>query len=318
MLSPGSRRTCATTRARSTSTLDDVVGLGPVQRRGRQDAQPVPRLPDVPRAAWAATRARRSCSRVRPAPARPTWPRPWRAKPACPFLFVSSTAFQSMYYGQTGRKIRNYFKELRKAAREEGGAIGFIEEIDAIAGARSGMRSNAAPARASTAREVDRSTSSEGISRRRQRAADPAAVVRHADRRRARARAGASTGSTAGCPAHRRIAEEAADAVEHPGDRRDQPRRRPRPRAAAPGPLRPLDPLRPAEPIGPARDHRLLPRQEGARARARQGRAARRARGDDLRLHAGDDRAPLRRGARVGAARRPRRRWTGATCSRRR
>ena len=60
-----------------------------------------------------------------------------------PYLFVSSTAFQSMYYGQTGRKIRNYFKELRKAAREEGGAIGFIEEIDAIAGARSGMRSDA-------------------------------------------------------------------------------------------------------------------------------------------------------------------------------
>ena len=57
-----------------------------------------------------------------------------------PYLFVSSTAFQSMYYGQTGRKIRNYFKALRKAAREEGGAIGFIEEIDAIAGARSGMR----------------------------------------------------------------------------------------------------------------------------------------------------------------------------------
>jgi cell division protease FtsH len=58
-----------------------------------------------------------------------------------PFLFVSSTAFQSQYYGATGRKIRNYFKELRKAASEEGGAIGFIEEIDAIAGARSGMRS---------------------------------------------------------------------------------------------------------------------------------------------------------------------------------
>jgi ATP-dependent Zn protease len=58
-----------------------------------------------------------------------------------PFLFVSSTAFQSQYYGATGRKIRNFFKELRDAAREEGGAIGFIEEIDAIAGARSGMRS---------------------------------------------------------------------------------------------------------------------------------------------------------------------------------
>jgi cell division protease FtsH len=56
-----------------------------------------------------------------------------------PFLFVSSSAFQSMYYGQTNRKIRSYFRALRTAARKEGGAIGFIEEIDAIGGARSGM-----------------------------------------------------------------------------------------------------------------------------------------------------------------------------------
>jgi len=63
-----------------------------------------------------------------------------------PFLFVSSSAFQSMYYGQTNRKIRSYFKALRKAGRREGGAIGFIEEIDAIGAARSGSG-------ASTARE---------------------------------------------------------------------------------------------------------------------------------------------------------------------
>ena len=61
---------------------------------------------------------------------------------AVPFLFVSSSAFQSMYYGQTNRKIRNYFKALRKYARREGGAIGFIEEIDAIGGARAGMGSS--------------------------------------------------------------------------------------------------------------------------------------------------------------------------------
>jgi ATP-dependent Zn protease len=59
-----------------------------------------------------------------------------------PFLFVSSSAFQSMYYGQTNRKIRSYFKALRTAARKEGGAIGFIEEIDAIGAARSGMGSS--------------------------------------------------------------------------------------------------------------------------------------------------------------------------------
>ena len=59
-----------------------------------------------------------------------------------PFLFVSSSAFQSMFYGQTNRKIRSYFKALRKAARREGGAIGFIEEIDAIGAARTGMGSS--------------------------------------------------------------------------------------------------------------------------------------------------------------------------------
>lgn len=84
-----------------------------------------------------------------------------------PYLFVSSTAFQSMFYGQTGRKIRNYFKQLRKAAREEGGAIGFIEEIDAIAGARSGMRRStplgADPAVSATGMQVDRSSVSEGV-----------------------------------------------------------------------------------------------------------------------------------------------------------
>ncbi len=63
------------------------------------------------------------------------------AEAGVPFLFVSASAFQSMYYGQTNRKIRSFFKALRKAARAEGGAIGFIEEFDAIGGARSGMNS---------------------------------------------------------------------------------------------------------------------------------------------------------------------------------
>ena len=56
-----------------------------------------------------------------------------------PFLFAAASQFQSQYYGQTGRKIRTFFKQLRKAARREGGAIGFIEEIDAIGGSRHGM-----------------------------------------------------------------------------------------------------------------------------------------------------------------------------------
>ncbi len=62
-----------------------------------------------------------------------------------PFLFVSATSFQSMWYGATSRKIRAYFRALRKAARREGGAIGFIEEIDAIATTRGGMEASPMP-----------------------------------------------------------------------------------------------------------------------------------------------------------------------------
>lgn len=61
------------------------------------------------------------------------------AEAGVPFLFVSATSFQSMYYGATARKIRSYFRALRRAARYEGGAIGFIEEIDAIAIRRGGL-----------------------------------------------------------------------------------------------------------------------------------------------------------------------------------
>jgi ATP-dependent Zn protease len=77
-----------------------------------------------------------------------------------PFLFVSASAFQSMYYGQTNRKVRTFFKALRKAAKAEGGAVGFIEEIDAIAAARSGMRFSPADG-ISRAGEVHRAT--EGV-----------------------------------------------------------------------------------------------------------------------------------------------------------
>ena len=61
------------------------------------------------------------------------------AEAEVPFLFVSASEFQSHFYGMTNRKIRQFFKALRKAARAEGGAIGFIEEFDAIGMARSGM-----------------------------------------------------------------------------------------------------------------------------------------------------------------------------------
>jgi cell division protease FtsH len=62
-----------------------------------------------------------------------------------PFLFVSAPAFQSMWFGMTNVRIRSFFRALRKAARREGGAIGFIEEIDAIGGDRGSMAMAPAP-----------------------------------------------------------------------------------------------------------------------------------------------------------------------------
>lgn len=60
------------------------------------------------------------------------------AEAGVPFFSVSATAFHSMFAGQTNRKVRTFFKELRRAARSKGGAIGFIDEFDAIGAARSG------------------------------------------------------------------------------------------------------------------------------------------------------------------------------------
>jgi ATP-dependent Zn protease len=61
------------------------------------------------------------------------------AEAGVPFFFVSAPAFQSMWQGMTAFKIRSFFKGLKKAARKEGGAIGFIEEIDAIGLTRGGL-----------------------------------------------------------------------------------------------------------------------------------------------------------------------------------
>ena len=67
------------------------------------------------------------------------------AEAGVPFLFVSGTSFQSMFYGATAMKIRAFFKAGRKAALAHGGAIMFIEEIDAIGTSRRGLDMTAAP-----------------------------------------------------------------------------------------------------------------------------------------------------------------------------
>jgi cell division protease FtsH len=67
------------------------------------------------------------------------------AEAGVPFLFATGTSFQSVWQGQSAKKVRGYFKALRKAARKEGGAIGFIEEIDVIGLSRSGVSTAAVP-----------------------------------------------------------------------------------------------------------------------------------------------------------------------------
>ena len=68
------------------------------------------------------------------------------AEAGVPFLFATATSFQSGLQGATARKVRNYFRTLRKAARKHGGAVGFIDEFDAIGHARTGMSASMSPA----------------------------------------------------------------------------------------------------------------------------------------------------------------------------
>jgi ATP-dependent Zn protease len=60
------------------------------------------------------------------------------AEAGVPFFFVSAPAFTNMFQGASSRRVRGFFKALKKAAAKEGGAIGFIEEIDAVGRARGG------------------------------------------------------------------------------------------------------------------------------------------------------------------------------------
>ncbi len=125
-------------------TLDDVVGIEPVKE-------------DVRRSIELFWMHRRYADRTGGSPRRgllfegppgtgkTMTAKAMAAEAGVPFLFVSATSFQSMYYGATARKIRAYFAALRTAARKEGGAIGFIEEIDAIALRRGGLAAAGPP-----------------------------------------------------------------------------------------------------------------------------------------------------------------------------
>lgn len=119
-------------------TLDDVVGIDPIKedvRRSIDLFQTHRRFADQ----MGGTPRRGLLFEGLPGTGKTLTAKAMAAEAGVPFLFVSATSFQSMYYGATAKKIRAYFTALRKAARAEGGAIGFIEEIDAIAMRRGGV-----------------------------------------------------------------------------------------------------------------------------------------------------------------------------------
>ena len=147
------------------------------------------------------------------------------AEAGVPFLFVSASEFQSMYYGQTNKKIRSFFKALRKAARDEGGAIGYIEEFDAIGGARSGMNSG-------SMREGIVGVVNELL-----------VQMQSFDLPTGRQKFKASfiDWFNGFLPDDKRRPRPNAHRGQHPDRRLDQPRRRPRPGAAASRSLRPRD-----------------------------------------------------------------------------
>ncbi|MEE9533258.1 MAG: AAA family ATPase, partial [Acidimicrobiia bacterium] len=135
--------------------FDDVRGLGPVLNEVRHTLQVF--LDHRKFAGQMGGKPRRGVLFEGPPGTGKTHVAQAMAKEAgVPYLFVSSTAFQSMWYGMTGRKIRAFFRSLRKTARREGGAIGFIEEIDAIGVKRGGMNS-ASPM------QISRAGVSEGV-----------------------------------------------------------------------------------------------------------------------------------------------------------
>jgi cell division protease FtsH len=62
-----------------------------------------------------------------------------------PFLFASGSGFASMFMGIGNLKVRRMFKKARSMSDKYGGAVIFIDELDALGGSRGAVSERAAP-----------------------------------------------------------------------------------------------------------------------------------------------------------------------------
>jgi cell division protease FtsH len=62
-----------------------------------------------------------------------------------PFLFASGSGFASMFMGIGNLKVRKMFKKARAMSDKYGGAVIFIDELDALGGSRGAVSERAAP-----------------------------------------------------------------------------------------------------------------------------------------------------------------------------
>ena len=124
--------------------LDDVVGIDPVKEEVVRSLN-LFLARDAFQQGMGGTPRRGLLFEGPPGTGKTHLARAMAAEAGVPFLFATGTAFQSVFQGQSAKKVRSYFKALRKTARKEGGAIGFIEEIDVIGLSRSGVATAATP-----------------------------------------------------------------------------------------------------------------------------------------------------------------------------
>ena len=147
-------------RARSTSRSTTSKGAGVVVDEVVKTLNLFLASQDLPRADGRHVPGGRSCSRGRRAPARPTWPRRWRAKRACRSCSCRRRRSSRCTTARPTARSAPTSRRCASAARQEGGAIGFIEEIDAIGAARYGHGRLDGRARASPASSTSSSSSS--------------------------------------------------------------------------------------------------------------------------------------------------------------